>query len=290
MTPTQHFRQLLQREGHTDAAPVFDPLSARVAEMRDWEVMKISGSFGKLANLAVPDELPLTNMSDLVDVAHRINRVCDLPLVVDADDGGGNALTVRRTVRELEAAGVAAIEIEDNAIPQCIGHAARRHSLMLSQDEQVGKLRAAVAARRNPDTVIVARTFALSELPRDEALARIRAYSDTGAEALMIAELPRGAQDLVEVAQATHLPLFVLGLPEQSARDAEFIRRVRLKLRFLPHIPFRMALKALTEAYDHLKNQAPHDAMLSREADGETIAELSRVTEHADWQKRFLNA
>jgi carboxyvinyl-carboxyphosphonate phosphorylmutase len=290
MIPTQRLRQILQREGHTDAAPVFDPLSARVAEMRGWEVMKLSGSFGKFANLAVPDELPLTNMSDLVDVARRINRVCDLPLVVDADDGGGNALTLRRTVRELEAAGVAAIEIEDNAVPQCTGHAERRHSLMLSQDEQVGKLRAAVAARRNPDTLIVARTFALSELPRDEALARIRAYSDTGAEALMIAELPAGPEDLIEVAQATHLPLFVLGLPQQSATNAKFMRQVRLKLRFLPHIPFRMALKALIEAYDHLQTTAPHEAMRGREAGLQAITELTRSDDHAAWQERFLQS
>jgi len=288
ITPVQRLRQLLARDGHTAAAPIFDPFSARVAEMQGWEVMKLSGSFAKFANLGVPDDLPLTNMSDLVDIAHRINRACDLPLLVDADDAGGNALTVRRTVRELEAVGVAAIEIEDNAVPQCTGHAERRHSLMLSAEEQVGKLRAAVAARRNRETVIVARTFALSELPRAEALERIRAYSDTGAEALMLAELPGGATDLLEVAGVTHLPLFVLGLPEEAARDRDFAAQVRLKLQYLPHVPFRMALRAMTDAYDHLRAGGPHDGLQHREADPSTIADLTRVAAQADWQRRYL--
>jgi carboxyvinyl-carboxyphosphonate phosphorylmutase len=278
----------MAREGCTEAAPIFDPFSARVAEMRGWEVMKLSGSFSKFANLAVPDEVPLSNMSDLTDIAWRINRTCDLPLIVDADEGGGNALTVRRTVRELEAAGVAAIEIEDNLVPQGFGQAERRHALMLSQEEQVGKLRAAVAARRSPNTVIVARTFALSELPRDEALARIRAYSDTGAEALMLAELPHGAQDLADVAEATHLPLFVLGVSQEVMNDPAFLERVRLKFRFLPHIPFRMALKALAEAYEHLRVGGDHKALAAREAGHEMIRVLCRKDEFEAWQNDYL--
>lgn len=287
-TPAERFRLLMAREGCTEAAPIFDPFSARVAEMRGWEVMKLSGSFSKFANLAVPDEVPLSNMSDLTDIAWRINRTCDLPLIVDADEGGGNALTVRRTVRELEAAGVAAIEIEDNLVPQGFRQAERRHALMLSQEEQVGKLRAAVASRRNPNTVIVARTFALSELPRGEALARIRAYSDTGAEALMLAELPHGIQDLIEVAEVTHLPLFVLGVPQEAVNDRALLEQVRLKLRFLPHIPFRMALQALAEAYDHLRSGRGHEVLAAREAGPEMIRELCRKETYEAWQNDYL--
>lgn len=288
MSPAPTLLQILQRENMTSAAPVFDPLSARVAEMCGWEVMKLSGSFGKFANLAVPDDLPLANMSDLVDLCRRINRISDLPLVVDADDAGGNAHSVRRTVRELESAGVAAIEIEDNAVPQAFGQAERRHALMLSEEEQVGKLRAAVAARRSSDTVIVARTFALSELPRAEALARIRAYSDTGAEALMLAELPGGAADLLEIAEVTHLPLFVLNVPVEIVGNEAFLRQVRLRLRFMSHVPFRMALQAMVDAFGHLKSCDTLGEVSLREADQNTIQALVRKDDHETWQQEFV--
>src|SRR3954465_8132364 len=178
-TARERFRQIVARDACTRAAPVFDPLSARIADMLGWEVCKLSGSVGKFANLAVPDGIPMANMADLVDVCWRINRVSDLCLIADADEGGGSALNVYRTVRELEAAGVGAIELEDNFVPSRFGEAAERHSLMISTEEQCAKLRAAVAARRDPLTLIVARTVALAQLPLDEAIKRVEAYSKT---------------------------------------------------------------------------------------------------------------
>ena len=86
-------------------------VSETIADMMGWEVCKLAGSVAKAANLAVPDSVPLTNMSDLVDVCHRITRAANLPLVVDADDGGATPVNLFRTVRELEAAGVSAIGV-----------------------------------------------------------------------------------------------------------------------------------------------------------------------------------
>ena len=100
------FREVLSRPNCTLAANIFDPLSARLAEMIGYEICVLSGSVGKSANLAAPD-LVVANMSDVVDHCRRITRVCDAALLVDAEDGFGNAVNVARTVRELEAAGVA---------------------------------------------------------------------------------------------------------------------------------------------------------------------------------------
>ena len=286
----KRFRAILNRSGCTAAAPIFDPLSARIADMKGWEVCKLSGSFGKFANLAVPDGIALSNMSDLVDTCWRISRVCDACLIVDADEGGGNALNVARTVRELEAAGACAIEIEDNRVPQRFGEADRRHALMLSEEEQVGKLRAAVAARRNGDTVIVARTSVLSELPRDEALRRIRAYSETGAEAIMLPELPNGAADLPDVAGSTHLPLFVLGLSPETVADVALLEAVRLRIRFLPHLPYRMAIKAIADALDHLRTETESGEMKDREASEGFLRALDRTNEWQSWQDRFVRS
>jgi oxaloacetate decarboxylase len=153
----ERFRSVLARPICTLAANIFDPLSARIAHMLGYDVCVLSGSVGKVANLAVPD-IVLSNMSDLVDHCRRITRIADVSLMVDAEDGFGNAVNVMRTVKELEAAGVSAIEIEDNVVPKQFNVS---HPGLVSREEQVGKLKAAVAARSDPSTVIVARTSAL---------------------------------------------------------------------------------------------------------------------------------
>src|SRR5919201_4155381 len=136
--------------------------------------------------------------------------MAEVSLMVEAEDGFGNAVNVRRTVQEMEAAGVAAIEIEDNVVPKRFNV---QNPGLVSREEQVGKLKAAVAARSDPSTVIVARTSALAECALDESLDRIRAYADTGAEALMLVGVRRGRADLEAVHQVTSLPLCVLNPP-----------------------------------------------------------------------------
>src|SRR5690606_34553713 len=160
--------------------------------------------------------------------------------------------------------------------------------LMLSEAEQVGKLQAAVAARRNPDTVIVARTSVLSELPRAEALARIRAYSATGVGALMFPELPGGAADLPDVAAATQLPISVLGLPAAVFEGAALVAASRRRIRFLPHLPYRMVVQALVDAFDHLAAGGEMDSMGERVAPEALLRRVDRSAEMQAWQDRFV--
>lgn len=288
MSARARLHALLAQPGCTDAAPVFDPFSARVAEMNGWTVAKLSGSFSKFANVSAPDGLPLSNMTDLADICRRILRNTDLSLIVDADEGGGNAVTLRATIRDLEMAGVAGIEIEDNLVPQDSRQAARRHALMVPLEEQIAKLKAALAARRDPQTLIIARSFALSELPRDEALARMKAYGESGAAAIMLAETPGGMQDLLDVQAAAGLPLFVLGVPQAAREDADFVARCGLKLRFLPHRPFRAALAALDGAYRALlQGNADPDPTLTPE-NAALIDKLCRKDDLDAWQERYL--
>ena len=204
------FRQVLAQPHCTLAANIFDPLSARIAHMLGYEVCVLSGSVGKVANLGVPDVV-VSNMSDVVDHCRRITRIADVSLMVDAEDGFGNAVNVTRTVREMEAAGVAGIEIEDNFVPRQFNVA---DPGLVSTEEQVGKLEAAVAARADPTTVIVARSAALQLCPLDEALDRISAYSQTGAEALMLTGVPQPGADRGGTRSATPTcPLCVLSPP-----------------------------------------------------------------------------
>ena len=156
----ERFRDAISKNTCTLAANIFDPLSARIAHMLDYEICVLSGSVGKVANLGVPD-IVMTNMSDVVDHCRRITRMVDTSLMVDAEDGFGNAVNVTRTVREMEAAGVAAIEIEDNFVPSRFNV---QDPGLVSKEEQEGKLRAAVAARTDPSTFIVARSAAFGLL------------------------------------------------------------------------------------------------------------------------------
>ena len=284
----ERFRQILARSACTLAAPIFDPLSARIADMLGWEVCKLSGSVGKFANLAVPDGVPLSNMSDLVDLCWRINRVTDTCLIADADEGGGNALNVFRTVRELEAVGVVAIELEDNRVPSCFGEAESRHSLLISLEEQVGKLKAAVAARRDPSTVIVARTVALAQLPMNEALDRIKAYAQTGAEAIMLPGVPRGRDDIEALHRTTSLPLFVLGAPPDDASAPGFLGAHGVRIRYLGQSIYGMAVKTLHDGLTHLKNGGSAADLKDRSAPQALIEAVNRTEEFMQWQKKFM--
>ena len=212
------FREVLARPDCTLAANIFDPLSARIAHMLGYEVCFLSGSVGKVANLGVPD-IVLYNSSDSVDHCRRIMRMADVSLMLDGEEGFGNAVNTMRTIKELESVGVSAIEIEDNiARTQFVGE----DPGLFSKAEQVGKLEAAVAARTDPMTVIVARTTALAQFPLDEALDRIKAYSQTGVEAIRLAGL-RTRNQLEAVHRATSLPLTALSPPDGMMNDIPFL-------------------------------------------------------------------
>ena len=276
------FREVLSRPACTLAANIFDPLSARIAHMLDYEVCVLSGSVGKVANLGVPD-IVLSNMSDVVDHCRRITRIADVSLMVDAEDGFGNAVNVVRTVREMEAAGVAGIEIEDNFVPLRFNVA---DPGLVSTGEQVGKLEGAVAARTDPTTVIVARSAALGLCPLDEALERIRAYSQTGAEALMLTGVSSREQ-IEEARQATTLPLCVLNPPADARNDQDFLD-ANMRILMLGNPTYAVAVKAIYDSLKHLKDGGALDELGDRLAAPELLRRVNRTDEFVELQERYL--
>ena len=279
----ERFRAVLSRPDCTLAANIFDPLSARIAHMLDYEVCFLSGSVHKVANLAVPD-IVLVNMSDLVDVCRRITRIADVSLMHDGEDGFGNAVNVVRSVKELEAAGVSAIEIED-AIPPARFN--QGDLGLYSEAEQVGKLEAAVAARTDPMTVIVARTTALTQFPLDEALDRIKAYSQTGVEAIRLAGLQTRDQ-LVAVHQATQLPLTVLSPPDGMIKDRSFLAANGVSILMAGNPAFGMAVQAVYDCFKHLKEDGAVEDLAPREANAELLRKVNRTDEFIQLQEQYL--
>ena len=282
------FRSVLSRPTCTLAANIFDPLSARIAHMLDYEVCVLSGSVGKVANLGVPDGV-LSNMSDVVDHCRRITRIADVSLMVDAEDGFGNAVNVARTVREMEAAGVSAIEIEDNFVPKRFNVPRQVGAGLVSKEEQVGKLEAAVAARTDPTTVIVARSAALALTPLDEALDRIRAYSQTGAEALMLTG-SRSRDQLEAVHGVTSLPLCVLSPPADIRNDPAFLAATGVKILMLGNPTFAVAVKAIFDSLQHLKDGRPLEELEDRQADPDLLRLVNRTDEFLQWQQHYLHS
>ena len=278
----EFFREVLSRPECTLAANIFDPLSARIAHLLGYEVCVLSGSVGKAANLGVPDGV-LSNMSDVVDHCRRITRITDVSLMVDAEDGFGNAVNVVRTVREMEAAGVAGIEIEDNFVP-------RRFNVadpgLVSTEEQVGKLEAAVAARTDPTTVIVARSAALGLCPLDEALERVRAYSQTGAEALMLTGA-QSREQLEAVHQATSLPLCVLSPPADARNDQAFLDS-NMSILMLGNPTFAVAVKAIDDSLKHLKDGGALEDLAGRQASPDLLRQVNRADEFIALQEQYV--
>ncbi len=279
----EQFRSVLARPTCTLAANIFDPLSASIAHMLEYEVCVLSGSVGKVANLGVPDGV-LCNMSDVVDHCRRITRIADVSLMVDAEDGFGNAVNVARTVREMEAAGVSGIEIEDNFVPKQFGV---QNPGLIPKEEQVGKLQAAVAARTDPTTVIVARSAALGLTSLDEALDRIQTYSQTGAEALMLTGSSSRNQ-LEAVHRVTTLPICVLSPPADIRNDPAFLAATGVKILMLGNPTFAVAVKAIVDSLRHLKEGGSLEELGDRLATPELLRSVNRTDEFLQWQEEYL--
>ena len=285
-TPARdRFRAVLSRPTCTLAANIFDPLSARIAYILDYEVCFLSGSVGKVANLGVPD-IVMSNMSDLVDHCRRITRMADVSLMLDGEDGFGNAVNTVRTVRELEAAGVSAIEIEDNIAPKQFNG---EDPGLVSKAEQVGKLEAAVAAWTDPTTVIVARAAALAYCPLDEALDRIDAYAQTGVEAVRLAGL-RTREQLEAVHQTTTLPLTVLSPPADVGNDTAFLAANGVRILMAGNPAFAVAVKAVYDCLKHLKEGGVWEELEPREATPDLLRLVNRTDEFVQLQEKYFRS
>ncbi len=187
------------------AAGVYDALSALIAEQAGFEALYLSGASIAYTRLALGD-VGLTTETEVEDVLSRVAERVRAPLIADADTGFGNAVNVQRTVRRFERAGAAMIQLEDQAFPKRCGHLDGK--AVVPVDEMCGKLRAALDARQDGGTLILARTDALAVEGLDAALERAERYLACGVDALFIEALRSSAQMDAACAQfAARVPL-----------------------------------------------------------------------------------
>ena len=243
----KRFRAILNGSECLSPASVYDPLSARVAESVGYRLGILAGSVSSNTTLAAPDLILLT-LTDFADQVRRMMRVSDLSLLVDADHGYGNALNVMRTVQELEHAGVSAMSIEDTALPIRFSQPEGKDEL-ISTEEMTGKLKAAVAARRDPSTVIAGRTAALKVEGTEKTVARVRAYAATGVDCIFVIGV-ESVEQVQAVHEASRLPVIVGSAPASIRREDFAKAGARVLLQ--GHQPVAAAVKALRAVYEHL--------------------------------------
>jgi carboxyvinyl-carboxyphosphonate phosphorylmutase len=269
-------RSILDGSGCIRPGSVYDATSIRIAEDLGFEVGMFGGSVASLAVLGDPD-IALITLTELCEQMRRMSRAAALPVLVDADHGYGNALNVRRTVQELEAAGAAGLTIEDTLLPQAFGQAKTQ---LISLDEGVGKMKAALDGRSDPSLAIIGRTGAVSITGLDEAIARAKAYEATGIDALFFTGI-KDRGELEAISAATQLPIVLGGAPEEMTA-LDYLARLRVRIALQGHAPFAAATQAVYETLKALREGAS-----PKNLKGLPSAELSaRAMREADTKAR----
>jgi 2,3-dimethylmalate lyase len=247
-------RELLEGPEPVLAPGAYDGLTARLVEQAGFEAVYMTG-FGTSASLLGRPDIGLLSFGEMVDNARRIAQAVEVPVIADADDGYGNPINVIRTVREYEAAGVAAIHIEDQVSPKKCGHMEGKE--VIDTSEMVEKVRAAVEARHSEDFVIIGRTDARAVEGLDGALERARRYREAGADVLFV-EAPQSEEESAAVAEAfPDVPLLFNWVESGKTPPVELERLKELGFRLIifPVSTLLAATRSVSEALDRIHAQ-----------------------------------
>jgi len=276
----RNFRQLLASQACFETASVFDPMSARIAADLGFEVGILGGSVASLQVLAAPD-FALITLSEFVEQATRIGRVAQLPFIADADHGYGNALNVMRTVEELERAGVAALTIEDTLLPAQFG---RKSTDLISVEEGIGKVKAALEARVDPELAIIARTNA-GVLSIEDCIERTLAYEQAGADGICIVGI-KDFEHLERISEKLTVPLMLVTYGNPKLNDNARLARLGVRIIVAGHAAYFASIKA---TYDSLRAQR----QVTHSTENLSATELTRTytlpESYVAWAQEFMD-
>lgn len=281
----RRLRELLRRDQVLMAAGASSPMPAKLAEQAGFEAVYVPGGGVALDRLGVAD-LGLATLNDMVDAAAAIARSVSVPVIADADTGFGNVLNVQRTVQEYERAGIAGIHLEDQEFPKRCGQLSGK--ILISIDEAVQKIRAALDARNDPDFMIIARCDALTVEGMEETVRRGRAYLDAGADMLFIESLS-SAEDLAEIPR--RLPAAHLFNMTSSGRTppltAEEVGRLGYKLMIFPNFAALAAIRAMSDVLGEIKRSGTVAGVLARCASFDDFTALGGLAQYQEAEKRY---
>lgn len=285
----QRLRERLKRGSIVVAPGIYDAYGARFVEQAGFEAVYMTGN-GVSASLLGQPDVGLVDLTLISAHAHRVAACVDIPLICDADTGYGNAVNVRHTVREFESAGVAAIHLEDQVLPKRCGQLpGARPVVPLS--EAVGKIEAAVAARRDPDFIIIARTDAAAGHGLDEAIRRCQAYVAAGAD-VAFAELkmsPSILEDIRRVTSEVPAPCLANIAGGELARlTTAQLDALGLRIAIYPGLGRNAAGYALRVAVQTLKRDGNLQAIKDRLLSAEEYASAIGIADVEAWEQKYL--
>lgn len=280
-------KQRLQQPGLVVAPGVFDMVSLRLADRLGFDALYMTG-FGTVASsLGLPDA-GLATYSDMVDRVQHMAGMARTPLIADADTGYGGLLNVQHTVRGYEAAGAAALQLEDQEFPKKCGHTPGRRVVPMA--DMVQKIKVAADARRSSDFLIIARTDALSSLGIDEALRRAEAYANAGADVLFI-ESPESEAQMRMIGERFDLPLVANMVergrtPVLSRADLESLG---YKIAIFPVTAMLASVHAMSQVYSHLRQSGSSHGTDTSLMDFADLTQLMGFEDVWAFEKRYAD-
>ncbi|MEK4384430.1 oxaloacetate decarboxylase [Solibacillus sp. FSL W7-1464] len=286
MKKTEMFQQLLAGKDTFILPGAFDAMTARIIEETGFKAIYATGAGISNAQLGWAD-VGLTTLTEIAQVVSWMSEVTTTPIVVDADTGFGNAINMQRTVKVLEKAGAAALQIEDQVMPKKCGHFNGKE--VISQDEMVGKIKAALDARTDDQLAIIARTDALGVLGFDEAIERANAYKEAGAHAIFV-EAPTTYEQLSritkEVTGIPHIINLVEGgkTPLVSRQEAQ---NLGFQIMLCANSALRGAIKGATDAMQILMRDESQENIHDVICTWEQRQELFKLKEIQQLEKQY---
>jgi oxaloacetate decarboxylase len=238
-------------------------------------------SSATIAVLGAPDS-SLVSLTEMAEQTRRVSRASNLPVLVDGEQGFGNALNAMRTVEEIEAAGAAAVTIEDTMLPRAYGAGASLQ--LVSEEEGVSKMKAALLGRKNPGFVVLARTSALSIASLEEALSRITSYEAAGVDAVFLSGV-KSVEQLNAARASISIPI-VVGAVAPELRSVELLRRAGVSLWAQGNLPLFEAAHAMHRAYADIL-QGKREAPMQNTASDPLIDEATRGRTYDQWLEAF---
>ena len=284
--PTARLRRLLAQPGCVMAPGAADAFTARMIARAGFDAIHMTGFGTSIGRLGMPD-IGLLTAGEMIDNASRIYDASGLCIVADADTGYGNAMNVRRTVRDYEKAGVAALHLEDQVAPKRCGHLAGKR--VIPAQQMVGKIKAACDARHDDDLVIVARTDVLAIEGMEAAFERSRQYREAGADMIFV-DAPVGMAQMHAIARGLEgIPLFANIAASGKTPDipARELGEMGFKIAIYANFAILSAIPAIEKMLGELKSRGTLLHIASTLATTEHIAKIAGVEEYQSLERRY---
>lgn len=285
-SPMALLRKNLQDPEILIAPGAHNAFTAKIIEQAGFKAVYMTGSGAAMDLLGLPD-LGFLTMSEMVAHARNIVQATSLPVIADADTGYGNALNVMRTVREYEGAGVAGLHIEDQVAPKRCGHFSGKE--VISREEMIGKIKAALDSRRDQNLVVIARTDARAVMGLQEAIERGVAYAEAGADMIFV-DAPESAEELSLIARSIPAPLMA-NLSEGGKTpllSAQELQDMGYKLVIYPRSAAGAAAKAIQELMAVLKRDGTTEKYLDRIISFEGRNQITGLAYYRELDKKYL--